>query len=181
MIEPKYMKNLELDKVLAMLADLTCCETAREKALSIQPLIEKDDVQREINRTSDLFHLTVRFGTPTFMTLRNPVGRLKIAQSGGTLSCSDLLAIAAVLRQARILDQWHNQWDEEENAVSEQFSRLYLNNSLEREISSAIISEDALDDNASPELAAIRRKIRMTELKIREKMDKLIRSSTYQK
>ena len=76
-------------------------------------------------------------------------------------------AIAAVLRQARILDQWHNQWDEEENAVSEQFSRLYLNNPLEREISSAIISEDALDDNASPELAAIRRKIRMTELKIR--------------
>ena len=181
MIEPKYMKNLELDKVLAMLAELTCCETAREKALSIQPLTEKDEVQREIDRTSDLFQLTVRFGTPTFMTLRNPVGRLKIAQSGGTLSCSDLLAIAAVLRQARILDQWHNQWDEEENAVSEQFSRLYLNNPLEREISSAIISEDALDDNASPELAAIRRKIRMTELKIREKMDKMIRSSTYQK
>ena len=41
MIEPKYMKNLELDKVLAMLAELTCCETAREKALSIQPLTEK--------------------------------------------------------------------------------------------------------------------------------------------
>lgn len=86
MIEPKYMKNLELDKVLAMLAELTCCDTAREKALAIQPLTEKDEVQREINRTSDLFQLTVRFGTPTFMTLRNPVGRLKIAQSGGTIS-----------------------------------------------------------------------------------------------
>jgi DNA mismatch repair protein MutS2 len=86
-----------------------------------------------------------------------------------------------VLRQARILTQWHDQWETEENAVSEQFSRLYLNNSLERAISSAIISEDSLDDNASPELAAIRRKIRMTELKIRDKMEGMIRSSTYQK
>ena len=48
MIEPKYMKNLELDKVLAMLAELTCCETAREKApLHPAPLTEKDEVQRE--------------------------------------------------------------------------------------------------------------------------------------
>ncbi len=181
MIEPKYIKTLELDKILSMLSELTCCETAREKALSIQPLTERDEVQREIDRTNDIYQLTVRFGTPTFMGFKNPVGRLKIAQSGGTLSCSDLLGIAAVLRQARILSQWHNQWEEEENAVSEQFSRLYLNNSLERDITAAIISEDALDDNASPELAAIRRKIRMTELKIREKMDKMIRSSTYQK
>ena len=86
-----------------------------------------------------------------------------------------------MLRQARILAQWRDQWDGEENAVSEQFSRIYLNNSLEREITSAIISEEEVDDNASPELAAIRRKIRNTELKIRDRMDKMIRSSTYQK
>ena len=181
MIEPKYMKTLELDKILQMLADQTCCDTAREQALRIQPLTERDEVQREIDRTNDLFQLTARFGTPTFLTLRNPIGRLKIAQSGGSLSCGDLLSVAAVLRQARILAQWRDQWDGEENAVSEQFSRIYLNNSLEREITSAIISEEEVDDNASPELAAIRRKIRNTELKIRDRMDKMIRSSTYQK
>ncbi len=115
------------------------------------------------------------------MTLKNPVGRLKIAQSGGVLSCGDLLSIAAVLRQARILSQWQNQWENEENAVSEEFSMLYLNNPLERDISAAIISEDTLDDNASSELAAIRRKIRSTELKIRDRMDKMVRSATYQK
>ena len=181
MIEPKYMKTLELDKILQMLADLTCCDTAREQALRIQPLTERDEVQHEIDRTNDLFQLTARFGTPTFLTLRNPIGRLKIAQSGGSLSCGDLLSVAAVLRQARILAQWRDQWDGEENAVSEQFSRIYLNNSLEREITSAIISEEEVDDNASPELAAIRRKIRNTELRIRDRMDKMIRSSTYQK
>ena len=181
MINQKYARCLELDKILSMLAEYTCCDTAKNLALSIEPKTDLEDVQREIDRTNDIFQLTVRFGTPTYMTLKNPVGRLKIAQSGGVLSCGDLLSIAAVLRQARILSQWQNQWENEENAVSEEFSMLYLNNPLERDISAAIISEDALDDNASSELAAIRRKIRSTELKIRDRMDKMVRSATYQK
>ena len=181
MINQKYARCLELDKILSMLAEYTCCDTAKNLALSIEPKTDLEDVQREIDRTNDIFQLTVRFGTPTYMTLKNPVGRLKIAQSGGVLSCGDLLSIAAVLRQARILSQWLNQWENEENAVSEEFSMLYLNNPLERDISAAIISEDALDDNASSELAAIRRKIRSTELKIRDRMDKMVRSATYQK
>ena len=181
MINQKYARCLELDKILSMLAEYTCCDTAKNLALSIEPKTDLEDVQREIDRTNDIFQLTVRFGTPTYMTLKNPVGRLKIAQSGGVLSCGDLLSIAAVLRQARILSQWQNQWENEENAVSEEFSMLYLNNPLERDISAAIISEDTLDDNASSELAAIRRKIRSTELKIRDRMDKMVRSATYQK
>ena len=149
MIEPKYMKNLELDKVLAMLAELTCCETAREKALSIQPLTEKDEVQREIDRTSDLFQLTVRFGDPDLYDAaqsrwaaeNRPVGRHSLMQRpAGHCRCFAAGPYPRPVAQPV---------GREENAVSEQFSRLYLNNPLEREISSAIISEDALDDNAS--------------------------------
>ncbi|MBQ4050451.1 MAG: endonuclease MutS2, partial [Oscillospiraceae bacterium] len=118
---------------------------------------------------------------PSFGGFHNPCGRAKIAHQGGVLSPGDLLNIAAVLRQSRLLFQWSDQFADEENAVSEQFSRLYQNNALERMISSAIVSEDMIDDNASGELAAIRRKIRQTELKAREKMEKMIRSSTYQR
>ena len=181
MINPKYTKTLELDKILRMAAELCHYEDSKKKAVSITPLTDIDDVLHELHRTNDLFQLTVRYGTPSFIGFHNPCGRLKIAQQGGVLSPGDLLNIAAVLRQSRLLSQWSDPFAEEENAVSEQFSRLYQNNSLEREISSAIISEDMIDDNASGELAAIRRKIRQTELKAREKMEKMIRSSSYQK
>ena len=181
MIKAKYAKTLELDKILKMLSDLCHYADSKEKAMSIVPQTDIDDVLRELHRTNDLFQLTVRYGTPSFIGFHNPCGRLKIAQQGGTLSPGDLLNIAAVLRQSRLLSQWSDQFADEENAVSEQFSRLYQNNSLEREISSAIVSEDMIDDNASGELAAIRRKIRQTELKAREKMEKMIRSSTYQR
>ncbi len=65
MINQKYARRLELDKILSMLAEYTCCDTAKNLALSIEPKTDLEDVQREIDRTNDIFQLTVRFGTPT--------------------------------------------------------------------------------------------------------------------
>lgn len=181
MMKPKYLKALELDKILEMLAQETCCESARNLALSIEPETDVDEVIRSLKRTDDAFNLTLRFGTPSFIGLVDPTPRLKVAMAGGTLSPRDLLNIGAVLRQSRSLSQWAHQFEEEENSISEDLFSLYLNNTLEREISSAIISDDEIDDNASAELASIRRKIRQTELKARDRMEKIIHSSTYQK
>lgn len=181
MMKPKYLKALELDKILEMLAQETCCESARNLALSIEPETDVDEVIRSLKRTDDAFNLTLRFGTPSFIGLVDPTPRLKVAMAGGTLSPRDLLNIGAVLRQSRSLSQWAHQFEDEENSISEDLFSLYLNNTLEREISSAIISDDEIDDNASAELASIRRKIRQTELKARDRMEKIIHSSTYQK
>ena len=180
-MKPKYLKALELDKILEMLAQETCCESARNLALSIEPETDVDEVIRSLKRTDDAFNLTLRFGTPSFIGLVDPTPRLKVAMAGGTLSPRDLLNIGAVLRQSRSLSQWAHQFEDEENSISEDLFSLYLNNTLEREISSAIISDDEIDDNASAELASIRRKIRQTELKARDRMEKIIHSSTYQK
>ena len=181
MMKPKYLKALELDKILEILAQETCCESARNLALSIEPETDVDEVIRSLKRTDDAFNLTLRFGTPSFIGLVDPTPRLKVAMAGGTLSPRDLLNIGAVLRQSRSLSQWAHQFEDEENSISEDLFSLYLNNTLEREISSAIISDDEIDDNASAELASIRRKIRQTELKARDRMEKIIHSSTYQK
>ena len=181
MIHEKYIKSLELDKILEMLAAETCCQAAKELALSIRPETDLDEVLRSLKRTDDAFKLTLRFGTPSFTGLTDPTPRLKIAAAGGVLSPKDLLNIGAVLRQSRSLSQWAHQFEEEENSITEDLFSLYLNNTLEREISSAIISEEEIDDNASPELASIRRKIRQTELKARERLEKIVHSGTYQK
>ena len=181
MIHKKYTKILELDKVLEMLAEETCCDASRQMALSIEPETDLDQVIRSLKRTDDAFNLSVRFGSPSFTGLRDPGGRLKVAMAGGVLSPRDLLNIGAVLRQSRSLLQWAHQFEEEENSITEDLFSLYTNQTLERDISAAFISEEEIADTASGELLAIRRKIRQTELKARERMEKLIHSSTYQK
>lgn len=47
----KYSKTLELDKILSMLAELTCCDDARDAAMAIEPMTDIDDVRREVQRT----------------------------------------------------------------------------------------------------------------------------------
>ena len=145
MINTKYLKILELDKVLDMLAEETCCETARNLALSIQPEADVDEVLRSLKRTDDAFNLTLRFGTPSFTGLTDPTPRLKVAMAGGILSPRDLLNIGAVLRQSRSLSQWAHQFAEEENSITEELFSLYLNNPLEREISTDKIGEMVME------------------------------------
>ncbi|HIQ59456.1 MAG TPA: endonuclease MutS2 [Candidatus Merdivicinus intestinavium] len=181
MIHKKYTKVLELDKVLEMLAEETCCETSRQMALSIEPETDIDEVTRSLKRTDDAFNLSVRFGSPAFSGMHDPGGKLKVAMAGGVLSIRDLLNIGAVLRQSRSLLQWARQFEDEENSITEGLFSLYTNQSLERDISAAFVNEEEVADTASGELLAIRRKIRQTELKVRERMDKLIHSNTYQK
>lgn len=177
----KYVKTLELDKVLIMLSELCACEDAKKAVLELEPSTDIQEVQYEVGRTNDAFNLTVRFGTPSFAPVKNPIDRLKIAEAGGILSTKELLNIEAILRQGKLLSQWANQFEREENSITPQLFAIYQNNSLMREISSAIISEEEISDNASAELSAIRRKIRQTELKAREKLEHIVRSSTYQK
>ena len=91
------------------------------------------------------------------------------------------MRIAEVLRQIRLLDEWVGQNKTMPEGLNPMFSELSPNKYLEQQISSAILSEEEIDDNASPELAAIRRKIKNTQLRVREQLEKIIRSQQYQK
>ena len=51
-------------------------------------------------------------------------------------------------------------------------------NHLEEKITGAILSEEEMSDNASPELASIRRKIKAKENSVRDQLEKLIRSGS---
>lgn len=176
----KYSQTLELHKILHMLADLTCCDDAADLARKIEPISELHAVQREIDKTQTAFSLTTRFGTPSFFRMKNPEADIKRAQAGGALDTSALLNIALVLRQARVLAEWEKQCEDVASLATD-FDSLCPNRELERRITSAIIAEDEIDDEASEELSHIRRKMRSLELKAREHLDKMIRSPSYQK
>ena len=60
MILEKYCRVLELDKILAQLAEYTCCETARERALAIRPSTNLLLVEDEVRKANDAYQLTVR-------------------------------------------------------------------------------------------------------------------------
>lgn len=174
----KHYNALELPKVLAMLAEFTCCEDAREASLNITPQSNIFMAQSLLNQTRDAHMMLSRFGGPAFGGLKNISNALSRATAGSVLTMRDLLDVASVLHVIRSISSWRETNSGVKTTLDIYFSSLSPNNFLEKAITSAIVSEDEMADNASPELARIRRAIRNKEASAREKLDKLVRSNS---
>ncbi|MDR0314946.1 MAG: endonuclease MutS2 [Oscillospiraceae bacterium] len=177
----KHCKSLELDKVLKMLSHHASCEDAKEMAVSVEPQKNLDMVQSLVNQTNDAHIMLARFGGPSFGGLKNVNNALQLAFSGAVLSMRDLLNVASTLKAVRSLVSYREKCAQVNTCLNILFDSMSPNKYLEDKIYSAILSEDEIADTASDQLEDIRRKMRAQESKIREQLDRIIRSSHYQK
>ncbi|MBR5112169.1 MAG: endonuclease MutS2, partial [Clostridia bacterium] len=174
-------KALEFDKVLERLAEFTGCEDARYEALNLKPETDINLANALLASTIDAHTLLARFGGPSFGGLKNVNNTLARAAAGSVLNTRELLDIGEVLRVIRSLSQWRASNSGVASSLDALFNALTPNKFLESAIFTAITAEDEIADKASPLLADIRRKIRIQEAGVREKLDKLTRSSTMSK
>lgn len=180
-MDNKHYLALELPKVLSRLAQFTSCEDARYEAEHLTPESDLHIVQTLLGQTEDAHSLMAKFGAPSFGGLKNVNNALSRANAGSTLNMRELLDIAEVLRVIRSLSEWKSRNSGVVTRIDVYFSSLMPNKYLEDKITSAIISEEEISDNASPVLYDIRRKIRLASSKVREQLDKMTRSAHYQK
>ncbi|MBR2176784.1 MAG: endonuclease MutS2 [Clostridia bacterium] len=177
----KHLKAIEFDKILEKLAEHTSFDDARQLALSLEPSSGLFEVNILLAETSDAHSLSGRFGSPAFGSIHNMNSSLRRAEAGAVLTPLELLRIASLLRTIRTVSEWRNRSDSVETSLDIRFNALMPNKYLETKISSAILSEEEIADNASPTLSSIRKKIAAASAKIRERLDKIIHSSSMQK
>ncbi len=176
----KSMEKLELGRVLDMLSQCAGSQDGKAACLSLQPTSELDDVQELLKETTDACAMSAVQGNPSFSDIKNVDAALERADRGGSLSTTELLRIAGVLRGARTVKSYWNE-DDAPNSLTPLFQMLTPNKYLEDRISGAILSEEEIADSASPELSDIRRHMRQQSSKIRETLQKMISSPSYQK
>ena len=177
----RHYKALELDKILDLLAGETGCADAAAMARGLEPEIELSEVRRLLAETRDAHMLMARFGSPSFGQIKNVTNALRRAGAGASLSLRELLDIAETLRVIRSMVEWRAHCAGVDTSLDERFSVLVPNKYLEDRIGAAVASEEEVSDNASPALADIRRKMRAAAARVREQLDKMIRSPAYQK
>lgn len=177
----RHDRSLELDKILERLAAQTSCEDAAEAARSLKPATSLSMVQRLLQETADAHMLMARFGAPSFGQPRNIINALARANAGASLSMRELLDIAYTLSVIRRVTEWRSHCEGVLTSLDDRFSILAPNVYLENKITTAILSEEEVSDKASPLLADIRRKMRAASQRIRDQLDKMIRSPSYQK
>ena len=170
-------KALELHKILEMLSDKCIVPRAKELALKIVPDTDIYRVKEEMSKTSQAFELTVRYGTPGFYKVNDISAIAKRADQGGILSIKELIEVRRILMQTDVLCKWFDQLEDKNTKLNYLFESLFPESSLLRRLNNAIIDDNNLSDEASPELKSIRRKIARSQISIRESLDKMLKSS----
>ena len=179
----KTLRILEYDKIINKLVNLAASELGKEMAAKAVPQRDFDKIKRLLKETSDGVGYIVRKGSPPLSGLHDIRGALKRAGIGGVLNPGELLKVADVLYACRNLKNYASEdnTSEGENVVRELISCLNTNKRLEDNIKNAIISEEEISDDATPELFSIRRKIREQQNAIKDKLNEIVKSSKYQK
>ncbi len=168
--------TLELHKILEMLVGECSNEASRRIAADIEPCLDVDIVRSEVSKTFDAFSACTKVGSPSFFNFADVASIANRAKGGSQLSLRELLDVAKLLTQTESLLAWRRQL-EGDLKLDYLFECLFDNKHLLDKITNAVVSEDEISDNASPELASIRRKIVNAGAKIRESLDKIIKSS----
>ena len=180
-ISEKTLQTLEFDKIRALLAESALTAGARELALRLTPTDREEEIIRRQRRTTDAKRLMHIKGSPSFGEVRDISDACERAVKGAVLTPRELLDVADLLLVSRRLLEYIRMNRLFETVLDEVFERLTTNRPLEEKITRAIISEDMISDDASPELGDIRRKMRVINNRIREMLQHYTQNNDYSK
>lgn len=170
-------KALGYDIILEKLAAHTASATGHEAALKSVPATSADKVELLTSQTLEAQSVVLRRDYPmsSFSPLSEELARLR---SGAMLSALELLRVNTVFHAVKKAKRGI------ENSTPLLFSMVGLletDDHVSSAIERCIVNEDEISDNASPALRDIRRKMRMEQASVREKLNSIIRSKEYSK
>lgn len=181
MEQDRELRVLEFTKIRERLAAHALTELGAEECLSLRPSNDFSEVRRSLDETEEACVLLSYLGESPLSAFEDVREQLTLAKKGACLSPRALLAVAGCLRAARTARSALVKDREDTPILTGLASRLTALESLENEIAGAIMSEEEIADRASADLYQIRRQIRGANERMREKLNQMIRSSSFAK
>ena len=177
----KSIRTLELPVVLETLASLAVSDAAKEKCRQLLPVCDLEEALHLQEETQSARERLGLYGSPSFSGVKDVSRALNRADHGGVLNTRELLDVADLLTASRRVSEYDRDRQGEKSVLDHLFSALHTNKFLEDKIHGAILDEETIADSASPELADIRRKMRLAASKGRQILQKIISSPSYAK
>ncbi|RNB90354.1 endonuclease MutS2 [Brevibacillus fluminis] len=182
-MEQRVFKTLEYYKVIAMLEEKATSTLGKEKAKQLIPFATIDEVKTAQAATVEGATVLRLKGSIPLGGIRDIRSPLERARLGSMLAPMELLDIASTIFSGRRLKTFLLDLCDEEPLPIIQMTaeRIEGLRELEQVIKSCIDENGEVMDSASVELRQLRQEIRSLEARIREKLDQLTRSASYQK
>ena len=182
-MDGKVLHILEYPKIIDRLKEQAATSLGEALCEQLGPSGDLEEVKLRLQATDEACAAERLKGAPPFGGIVNIRASLKRAKIGGMLNPAELLEIASTARGGRLVKRHIAQIHEDHplpllHGLAE---RLTEHRELEESIARCIDEQAYVVDQASPELAAIRRELRGGEARIREKLEQLIRTPSVQK
>ncbi|WP_367009897.1 endonuclease MutS2 [Staphylococcus capitis subsp. urealyticus] len=181
----KTLDVLEFDKIKSFVADETISDLGREKVDAMTPATEFETVEFQINETDEISQIYNKHRLPSLSGLAKVSPLIHRANIGGVLNVTELNVIKRLIQVQNQFKTFYNQLLEEDEEVKypildEKMSQLPVLTDLFQEIKDKCDTYD-LYDHASYALQGIRSKISSTNQRIRQNLDRIVKSQSNQK
>lgn len=175
----KALETLEYKKIIAQLKREMGSAASAKLADELTPLTSEKIIKEELRSTTEAVDLIVRKGPLPTGGLYDIREALLLAKKGGSLTMRQLLEVQNVLGiSSEVVAFMHDDALPELKYIGEMVDLIVEFTALEKEISRCILTEDEMADNASPKLKDIRRSIHQQNQAIKNKMSRIITSSS---
>ena len=177
-MNPKYLKKLEYNKILEILETFAKTYIGKEKCKSLVP---SNNVNYLLEQTYQALSLIYKSGSLPLASIPNINISIKNLESNFSLTPSDLLEVANILKTSRELKEYLPFDNKNSDLLLEYFNSLYINKLIEKEISDKILDENTIADNASVKLNSIRKAQKNLGIEIKNKLNSIVHSASYAK
>jgi DNA mismatch repair protein MutS2 len=169
------LKVLEFDKVLNVVSGFTHSEASQEYVFSIIPLNKKEDIEKRFGQVQDIRKLLQEGAPLRFSHFQNITPLLESIRPEGTLlEPLELLSISTVLQ---IIDAISSQVRDRNDLplLHELTGGLTGFSKILASIEKTVDWEGKVLDSASPALYDLRDSIRRLEIRIRKRLEEMVR------
>ncbi len=174
----KSLKALEFDKVLKTLASYASITKTKEMIEGLVPQYGIGCVRRQQSEVTQAKNMLLQNGSVPLCELSDSIEMdISRAVKGITLGIKDFMALARLMRASAGLYGYHAESNAETDKLDILFDRLYTDKEFAEHIERVFPDGEHIADDASPKLRSIRRSILRESQKIKEMLDRYIRSA----
>jgi len=180
----RSFRVLEYNKIKEMLTKHITTSLSKELVERLKPSTNFEEVKSFLKETTEATNLIIQRGSAPTGPIVDLMRHIKIAEIGSFLYPAQLLEVSDTLRTTRIIKNFINSSDENNDKIpilSGYSNSLNTYRHIEDRINEAIIGENELSDNASHTLRSIRKQMENKNNAIRSKLNSIISSQSMQK
>lgn len=177
MIDQSVIDKLEFPKVLDLISRYAITESGKNKILNLLPVNNPDYIKNEGELVNEAKELLNTVGYPPIEYLSEiftVISETRI--DGAVISGIKLLEILKLAKTSRLLRQFIFQESKENSLLKQKASGLFADKLFENRIEKIITEQGEIKENASTELAKLRKEINNKKSELVKSINRIIKS-----